>query len=78
MLRDEPEANNTETGNIMKTNYFTKAKQAARKVIEDTSAAHAAAIKVIEAMEPNKPAEFYGNMGWQAVMAAREGLVFRK
>jgi hypothetical protein len=60
------------------TNYFTKAKQAARKVIEDTSAAHAAAIKVIESLVPNKPAEFYGNMGWQAVMAAREGLIFRK
>ena len=60
------------------TNYFTKAKQAARKVIEDTRAAHAAAIKVIESLVPNKPAEFYGNMGWQAVMAAREGLIFRK
>lgn len=59
-------------------NYFTKAKQAARNVIEDTSAAHAAAIRVIEEMVPGKPAEFYGNMGWQAVMAAREKLVFKK
>jgi len=59
-------------------NYFSKAKQAARKVVDDTSAAHAAAIKVIKAMVPNKPAEFYNNMGWQAVMAAREGMIFKK
>jgi hypothetical protein len=58
-------------------NYFSKAKKAARNVIQDTSAAHSAAIKVLEQMKPNMPAEFYGDMGWQAVMAAREGLVFR-
>ena len=73
-----PRAMPTTTNTNTNMNYFTKAKQAARKVIEDTSAAHAAAIKVIEAMVPNKPAEFYGNMGWQAVMAAREGLVFNR
>ena len=58
-------------------NYFNKAKQAARKVIEDTSAAHAAAIMVIKSMVPNKPDAFYADMGWQAVLAAREGLVFK-
>jgi len=57
--------------------YFKKAKQAARKVIEDTSAAHAAAITVIKSMVPNKPDAFYGDMGWQAVLAARSGLVFK-
>jgi hypothetical protein len=57
-------------------NYFKKAKQAARNVIEDTSAAHAAAIMIIKSIVPNKPDAFYADMGWQAVLAAREGLVF--
>jgi hypothetical protein len=57
--------------------YFKKAKQAARKAIEDTSAAHAAAIMVIKSMVPNKPDAFYADMGWQAVLAAREGLFFK-
>lgn len=63
---------------MKENNYFSKAKQAARKLIEDTSSAHSAAIRVIEEMVPGKKPAFYGDMGWQAVMAARESLVFKK
>ncbi len=52
-------------------NYFTKAKKAAATVIQDPSAAHAAAIKVLRELVPNKSEQFYGDMGWQAVLAAR-------
>ena len=51
--------------------YFAKAKKAAKNVIADTSAAHAAAIAVLRKEVPNKPDAFYADMGWQAVMAAR-------
>ena len=55
----------------MKTNYFAKAKKAAKQVIADPSAAHAAAMKTLRTEVPNKPDAFYADMGWQAVMAAR-------
>lgn len=55
----------------MKNNYFAAAKKAAKAKIADVSAAHAAAIAVLREMVPNKSEEFYGDMGWQAVMAAR-------
>jgi len=59
------------------TNYFAAAKKAARKMIQDTSAAHSAAMKTIREIVSGKTDEFYSNMGWQAVLAAREGLVFK-
>ena len=55
----------------MKTNYFASAKKAAKAKIADTSAAHAAAIAVLREMVPNKPEQFYGEMGWSAVMSSR-------
>jgi hypothetical protein len=51
--------------------YFAKAKKAAKKLIADPSAAHAAAIAVLQAEVAGKPDAFYSNMGWQAVLAAR-------
>ena len=51
--------------------YFAKAKKAAKNVIADTSAAHAAAIAVLRDEVPNKSDAFYADMGWQAVLAAR-------
>ena len=59
------------------SNYFAAAKKAARAKIEDTSAAHRAAMDTLEKMVPGKPEAFYNGMGWQAVLSAREGLVFR-
>jgi len=55
----------------MNSNYFTKAKKAAKKAIADVSAAHAAAIAVIRAEVPGKSDGFYADMAWQAVLAAR-------
>ena len=58
--------------NITKNDYFAAAKKAAKKKIADPSAAHAAAIEVLRKMVPGKPDAFYGDMGWQAVLAAME------
>lgn len=52
-------------------NYFAAAKKAAKAKIADVSAAHSAAIAVVREMVPNKPEAFYGEMGWSAVLAAR-------
>ena len=56
----------------MKNNYFAAAKKAAKANLSDTSAAHSAAIAKLKELVPGKPAAFYGDMGWQAVLAARE------
>ena len=55
----------------MKNKYFAAAKKAAKAKIEDSSAAHAAAIEMLRKLVPNKPEAFYGDMGWAAVLAAR-------
>ena len=55
----------------VKNNYFAEAKKAAKAKIEDPSAAHAAAIEVLRKLVPGKPEGFYGDMAWQAVLAAR-------
>ena len=55
----------------MKNDYFAAAKKAAKAKIYDPSAAHAAAIEVLRKLVPGKPEAFYGDMAWQAVLAAR-------
>ena len=55
----------------MKNNYFAEAKKAAKAKIDDPSAAHAAAIEVLRKLVLGKPEDFYGDMAWQAVLAAR-------
>ena len=56
----------------MKNNYFAAAKKAAKANLSDPSAAHSAAIAKLKELVPGKPDAFYGDMGWQAVLAAKE------
>lgn len=59
----------------MKNDYFAAAKKAAKASLSDTSdksAAHSAAVAKLKELVPGKPDAFYGDMGWQAVLAARE------
>jgi len=57
-----------------KTNYFAAAKNAARNARKSglcQSAQHRIAIEVIAAALPNKSAELWQDLGWQAVLAAQ-------
>lgn len=72
------QATTTKTKQLPKMNtspcYFKAAKKAARAELKnsgDISAAHRVAIETVQKMQPGLPAAFYGDMGWQAVLAAR-------